>query len=139
MIRTMNGPGELWRMRKQFTLQLAATNFMTYVVSISARHPFRFHWSRGTGQIAMSEVMPGESSCQTSSLCKLIMIETGQAPQQPVCFTADVVPFRLTPNIQHFIGPVFTEGVLASGIMTIARCLTEPEVGSPSSWLSIVR
>jgi hypothetical protein len=32
------------------------------------------------------------------------------------------------PNMQHFLGPIFTEGLLTSGIMAIGRCLTEPEV-----------
>ena len=48
----------------------------------------------------------------------------------PVFATSDVVPFRFTPNIQHFIGPILTEGILTSGIMAIGRCLTEPEVRS---------
>ena len=42
--------------------------------------------------------------------------------------TSDVVPFRLTPNMQNFLGPIFTEGILASGMMTIGRSLTDPEV-----------
>ncbi|KAI0698576.1 hypothetical protein BC835DRAFT_1541792 [Cytidiella melzeri] len=109
MIRIMSGPSELWRMRKQFALQIAATSFLTYAFSIGSRTPSRFHVSRATGQIAMSEVLPG------------------QGPQHPVCYTSEAVPFRLTGNMQHFIGPVFTEGILASGMMTIARCLTEPE------------
>ena len=30
--------------------------------------------------------------------------------------------------MQHLLGPIFTEGLLSSGIMAIARSLTEPEV-----------
>lgn len=59
MIRIMDGPSELWRMRKQFALQLAATSFMTYVLCLTSRIPSRFHLSRSTGQLAMSELMPG--------------------------------------------------------------------------------
>lgn len=59
MIRTLCGPQELWRMRKTFTLQLAAVSFMTYVVCITQRHPSRFHISRSTGQIYMSELLSG--------------------------------------------------------------------------------
>ncbi|KAK2466244.1 hypothetical protein APHAL10511_001886, partial [Amanita phalloides] len=58
MLRTMDDPSELWKMRKQFALQLAACNFMTYVFCLSSRHPTRFHISRSTGQIAMTELMP---------------------------------------------------------------------------------
>lgn len=60
MIRTMDGPVELWRMRKQFALQVASSAFMTYVLCLSSRVPARFHLSRATGQIAMSELLPGQ-------------------------------------------------------------------------------
>jgi len=109
MIRTMNGPNELWRMRKQFASQIAATSFMTYILCLTSRLASRFHLSRTTGQIAMSELLPG------------------LANHAPVFATNDAIPFRFTPNMQHFIGPIFTEGILASGIMAIARSLTEPE------------
>ncbi|KAI0335467.1 atypical/PIKK/TRRAP protein kinase [Cubamyces sp. BRFM 1775] len=109
MIKTMDGPSELWRMRKEFALQLASSSFMTYLICLGSRLPSRFHWSRSTGQIAMSEILPGLT------------------PQAPYFTSADAVPFRFTPNLQHFLGPILTEGILACGIMSIGRCLTEPE------------
>jgi len=96
-------------MRKQFALQLASCSFMTYAFCLSSRHPTRFHISRATGQVAMTELLPGVSN------------------QAPIFATSDVVPFRFTPNMQIFVGPIFTEGILASSIMAIARSLTEPE------------
>ncbi|CCM01587.1 uncharacterized protein FIBRA_03647 [Fibroporia radiculosa] len=104
MIRTMSSPSDLWHTRKQFALQIAATSFMTYVLCISSRVPGRFHWSRTTGQIAMTFVS-----------------------QSPIFGTTDTVPFRLTPNMQHFMGPILIEGVLTSAMMALGRCLTEPE------------
>jgi transformation/transcription domain-associated protein len=83
---------------------------MTFVLCLSSRHPNRFQICRSTGQIAMTELLPGISS------------------NLPVFATSDVVPFRFTPNMQTFLGPIFTEGVLTAGIMAIARSLTEPEV-----------
>ncbi|KDQ64542.1 hypothetical protein JAAARDRAFT_28186 [Jaapia argillacea MUCL 33604] len=109
MLRTMNGPGELWRIRKQFTTQIAATAFMTYILCLTSRLPSRFHLSRASGQIAMSELLPGVSG------------------QGPILHSNDTVPFRFTPNMQRFVGPIFTEGVLTSAIMAIGRSLTEPE------------
>ncbi|KAJ3510077.1 hypothetical protein NLJ89_g4881 [Agrocybe chaxingu] len=109
MIRTMGAPDELWRMRKQFSLQLASCCFMTHVFALSSRHPARFQVSRATGLIAMTELLPGISNTM------------------PLFATSDIVPFRLTPNMQSVLGPIFTEGILASGIMAIARSLTEPE------------
>ncbi|KAI6151887.1 hypothetical protein BKA82DRAFT_2906299 [Pisolithus tinctorius] len=111
MTCVMEGPSDLWRMRKQFALQVAATSFMTYVFCLTSRSPSRFHISRSTGLIAMSELLPGVAS------------------QAPVFASNDAVPFRLTPNMQRFIGPILTEGLLTTSILAIARCLTEPDFG----------
>ncbi|KAG7449166.1 uncharacterized protein BT62DRAFT_1073682 [Guyanagaster necrorhizus] len=109
MIRTMDGPSELWRMRKQFALQVAACSFMTYLLCVGGRLPSRFYISRSTGQIAMTELLPSMTS------------------NHPQFATSDVVPFRLTPNMQHFMSPIFMEGILATSLMSMGRCLTEPE------------
>ncbi|KAH8118563.1 FAT-domain-containing protein [Phellopilus nigrolimitatus] len=109
MTRTMCSPQELWRMRKAFTLQLAAVSFMTYIVCITSRQPPRFHISRATGQIYMSEILPGVSS-QNAQIAHL-----------------ESVPFRFTPNLQHFVNPTGTEALFCPAIVAIARALTKPE------------
>ena len=48
-------------------------------------------------------------------------------PTAPQFKSTDPTPFRLSPNIQHFIGPVGIEGVLTSALMALGRTLTEPE------------
>ncbi|KAG1820144.1 uncharacterized protein BJ212DRAFT_1266107 [Suillus subaureus] len=111
MTSAMATPADLWRMRKQFALQVAATSFMTFVFCLTSRAPSRFHLSRSTGLMTMSEMLPG------------------LAGQAPVFASNDAVPFRFTPNMQRFLGPVFTEGLLTTGIMVIGRCLTEPDFG----------
>ena len=58
MARTMSGPDEVWRMRKQFALQIASSSFMTYTFCLSSRQPSRFQISRKTGFIAMTELLP---------------------------------------------------------------------------------
>lgn len=60
MIQIMDGPSELWKIRKQFALQIASCSFMTYVLCLSSRHPSRFQLSRVTGQVAMTELLPGK-------------------------------------------------------------------------------
>ena len=126
-MRTMGTPNELWRMRKEIALQLAETSFMTYFVCLGSRVPSRFHWSRATGQIAMSEILPGTThfDLEVYQSDRLLL---GSTSANPMFASTDSVPFRFTPNFQHLLGPILTEGVLASGIMAIARCLTEPEV-----------
>ncbi|TFK23272.1 atypical/PIKK/TRRAP protein kinase [Coprinopsis marcescibilis] len=109
MTRTMEGPVELWRMRKQFTLQISTCSFMTYVFSISSRNPSRYQISQSTGLIAMTDLLPGISS------------------QLPIFATTDTVPFRFTPNMQQFVGSIFMDGILAPSIMAIGQALTEPE------------
>lgn len=123
----MVGPEELWRMRKQFSLQLASSSFMTFVFALSSRHPSRFQISRTTGLIAMTELIPGLFILKFLECAKLTS-SIGVSGQFPVYATPDIVPFRLTPNMQTFMGPIFMEGVLTSGIMAIGRSLTEPEV-----------
>ncbi|EKM59507.1 uncharacterized protein PHACADRAFT_205724 [Phanerochaete carnosa HHB-10118-sp] len=110
--RTINGPTELWRFRKEFSTQIAASCFITYVLALSSRTPSRFHISRNSGQVALSEVLPG--------------IPTN-AVGPPLIGSPEAVPFRLTPNMQHFIGPIGTEGLLVASIMAMGRCLSEPE------------
>jgi transformation/transcription domain-associated protein len=48
--------------------------------------------------------------------------------QLPVFASHDVVPFRFTPNLQHFIGDCFTEGILISAMMAMGHALSEPQV-----------
>lgn len=56
----MAGPMDLWLMRKQFTLQVAAMSFMTYVLYAGSRTPARISISKQTGRIYASEVIPGK-------------------------------------------------------------------------------
>jgi len=62
MMRTMDDSSALWRMRKQFASQVASLSFMTYVLCLSSRNPSRFHISRATGLIAMTELLPGKDN-----------------------------------------------------------------------------
>jgi transformation/transcription domain-associated protein len=115
-------------MRKQFALQIASSSFMTHMFSLSSRHPSRFQISRTTGLIAMTELLPGTDFLNNSYVGSHNFF-SGISSSLPLFATTDVVPFRLTPNMQNFLGPIFTEGILTSGIMAIGRSLTEPEVG----------
>lgn len=109
MISTMSSPSELWHIRKQMTLQMASFIFLTYVMSMGARVPSRIHISRSSGKIYTSDMLPSI------------------VPNRPEFVNAEAVPFRFTPNLQRFITPIGTEGLLTSSMMAIARCLTESE------------
>jgi transformation/transcription domain-associated protein len=63
MIMAMGTPESLWLMRKQFALQTATVMFLTFVCSLSNRTPSRFHISRKTGLMYMTEILPGQLIC----------------------------------------------------------------------------
>jgi transformation/transcription domain-associated protein len=100
---------EFWLFRKQFSYQLAALTFMTYIMYMHNRYPQKFHIARGSGNIWGSELM------------------TYMGASKPFFTNPEPVPFRLTPNMQVLMGPLATEGIFASSVMAIARCLTEPQ------------
>lgn len=60
MIKTMKSNEDLWTIRKQFTSQMAAVSFMTYIMSICQRHPHKFMISRNTGKLYTTEVLPSK-------------------------------------------------------------------------------
>ena len=93
--------------RRQFSYQLAALTFMTYVMHMSARYPHKLTISRATGNIWGSELIPAIVN------------------NRPIFHNPEQVPFRLTPNLQTLMGPLATEGLFSAALMAIARCLTE--------------
>ncbi|GAA5907251.1 hypothetical protein JCM6882_008402 [Rhodosporidiobolus microsporus] len=109
LIKSMASPNDLWHLRKQMTTSMAAFIFLTYVMSIADRRPYRIHISRSTGKINTVDMVPSI------------------VPNKPELIHNEAVPFRFTPNFQRFIGPHGTEGLLVSSLMAIARALTESE------------
>ena len=65
--------------------------------------------SRSTGRIWGTELIPSMAS------------------MKPTLHNNEAVPIRLTPNLQTLMGPLNLEGIFASSMMTVARCLMEPE------------
>ncbi|KAK4147258.1 uncharacterized protein C8A04DRAFT_9288 [Dichotomopilus funicola] len=100
---------EFWLFRRRFSYQMAALTFMTYILHIDKRYPHKINIARGSGNIWGSELI------------------SFMATNRPYFHNQEPVPFRLTPNLQTLMGPLATEGIFASAIMAIARCLTEPE------------
>ncbi|KAI9827707.1 MAG: hypothetical protein M1819_006908 [Sarea resinae] len=100
---------DFWLFRRQFSYQLAALTFMTYVMHMNNRYPHKLSIARGTGNIWGSELIPA------------------MAAGRAFFHNPEPVPFRLTPNLQTLMGPIATEGIFSCALMAIARCLTEPE------------
>jgi len=100
---------DFWLFRRQFSYQLAALTFMTYVMHMNNRYPHKLSIARATGNIWGSELIPA------------------MAAGKAVFHNPEPVPFRLTPNLQTLMGPIAMEGIFSCAVMAIARCLTEPE------------
>lgn len=109
---------DFWLFRRTFSYQLAALTFMTYVMHMNTRYPHKISISRGSGRVWGSELIPS------------------MAVGKPILHNNEPVPFRLTPNMQTLMGPLSLEGIFAPAVMTVARCLIEPE-GDLESQLAI--
>jgi transformation/transcription domain-associated protein len=61
MLRTLRSYSDYWFHRKRFISQYATATFMSYLFSIGHRTPHKITISRKTGNIWMTELLPGES------------------------------------------------------------------------------
>ncbi|KAF2204446.1 hypothetical protein GQ43DRAFT_387954 [Delitschia confertaspora ATCC 74209] len=100
---------DFWLFQRTFSYQLAALTFLTYVMHMNTRFPHKLSISRASGRVWGSELIPS------------------MAVPKPMLLNPEMVPFRLTPNLQTLMGPLATEGIFAPSMMAIARCLIEPE------------
>ncbi|KAF2731895.1 hypothetical protein EJ04DRAFT_578779 [Polyplosphaeria fusca] len=100
---------DFWLFRRTFSYQLAALSFMTNIMFMNTRYPHKLSISRATGKVWGSELIPS------------------MAVGKPILHNNEPVPFRLTPNLQTLMGTLAMEGIFASSVMTVARCLIEPE------------
>ncbi|KAG1055750.1 hypothetical protein G6F43_002312 [Rhizopus delemar] len=107
MLRTLRSYSDYWFHRKRFISQYATATFMSYLFSIGHRTPHKITISRKTGNIWMTELLPGWSQ------------------NNPLLGNGESVPFRFTPNIQEYMTAVGVDGLFSSCLMATARSLTE--------------
>lgn len=113
---------DFWLFRKQFTSQYASFIFTTYMMCVNTRQPQKIHVNRGSGSVWTSDMLP----CKIASKSASLDGSSGGRPA-PLFYNAEMVPFRLTPNIQKLIGESGLEGILSVYVLAIARALTEPK------------
>ena len=113
---------DFWLFRKQFTSQYASFIFSTYMMCVNTRQPQKIHVNKGSGNVWTSDMLPCKIASKNASLDG----SQGGRPA-PLFYNAEMVPFRLTPNIQKLIGETGMEGILSVYLLAIARALTEPE------------
>ncbi|TID14916.1 hypothetical protein CANINC_004587 [Pichia inconspicua] len=120
---------DFWVFRKQFSSQYATFTFATYMLCINARQPQKIHIHQASGRVWTSEMLPykvvggktPQNIFQNSSL------DVSAQRAAPMFCSLELVPFRLTPNIQELIGPIGSEGILSMHMMLIAQCLADPQ------------
>lgn len=126
MVKTMKTPESLWLMRKQFAIHSAANMFLTYMCCLHGRWPTRFQLSRKTGKMYMTEILPCEPQHRPPSATKLIA-PLATTSNTPIISSSESVPFRLTPNMQHFITRTGVEGIVSAVLTALSKSLTLPE------------
>jgi len=126
MVKSMKDPESLWLMRKQFAIQSAANMFLTYMCCLHGRAPSRFQFSRKTGGMYMSEILPGAELVSTFNHAPNAN-RTATAAGTPIITSSEAVPFRLTPNMQHFITKTGVEGTVTAVLTALSKSLTGPE------------
>lgn len=113
---------DFWLFRKQFTSQYASFIFSTFMMCVNTRQPQKIHVNKNSGTVWTSDMLP----CKVANKSGALESNQNGRPQ-PLFYNAELVPFRLTPNIQKLIGEVGMEGILSVYVLAIARALTEPE------------
>ncbi len=99
---------EFWIFRKTFTRQYACSIFLTYVMALGHRYPHKISLSKSRGTVINTEILP-------------TLNPNGQIT------LVEAVPFRLTPNLQKLVSPLYVEGLLAPAIHSCAEVYYKPD------------
>jgi transformation/transcription domain-associated protein len=103
----MNSLEDVWRLRQQFSVQYAMHSFFSYVMFLNSKHPTKWCLSCHSGRVYVAEVTPSYT------------------PQTLQLESSEPVPFRLTPNFQHFMTPQGIQGLFVPTLMYVGRALAE--------------
>lgn len=120
---------DFWVFRKQFSSQYATFAFSTYMLCINARQPQKIHIHQGSGRVWTSEMLPYKVVVAKTphNIFQNSSLDVSTQRAAPMFCSMELVPFRLTPNIQELIGPIGSEGILSIHMMLISQCLTDPQ------------
>lgn len=59
--------------------------------------------------------------------CGLVANDIATSAGSPIITSSEAVPFRLTPNMQHFITKTGVEGIVTAVLTALSKSLTLPE------------
>jgi phosphatidylinositol kinase/protein kinase (PI-3 family) len=105
-----------WHVRKQFTIQIGIIGYLSYLLSMGKQDPHKICINMSSGLVQYADLKPNYKS----SLDNENNVTTTLGNDESI-------PFRLTPNISHFISPPGIKGVLTSSMMALSNALKENE------------
>lgn len=98
----------LWTFKKQFAIQVALSCFMSYMLQIGGRAPNKILFAKNTGKIFQTDFHPAYD------------------PNGLIEFN-ELVPFRLTRNMQAFFSNFGVEGLIVSAMCSAAQSVVSPK------------
>ncbi|KAM3383848.1 hypothetical protein ACQJBY_008479 [Aegilops geniculata] len=98
----------LWTFKKQFAIQVALSCFMSYMLQIGGRAPNKILFAKNTGKIFQTDFHPAYD------------------PNGLIEFN-ELVPFRLTRNMQAFFSNFGVEGLIVSAMCSAAQSVISPK------------
>lgn len=108
MAAVLPAPDAFAAFRVRFAQQLAVSNCLAHVLSVSDRTPQRVLFSQKSGDLVNAEFRPSYSSVG-------------------LLVSPDAVPFRLSRNMQALLTPLGVRGPFAASMTELARCLAKRE------------
>ncbi|KAK1363493.1 Histone acetyltransferase SAGA, TRRAP/TRA1 component, PI-3 kinase superfamily [Heracleum sosnowskyi] len=108
MYKTLSNVNHMWAFKRQFTIQLALSCFLSYVLHIGGRSPDRILFAKNSGKVFQTDFHP-------------VYNDNG------IIDFNEPIPFRLTRNFLEFISHFGVEGVLVSSISSAAQAVVSPK------------
>ncbi|CAM8905182.1 unnamed protein product [Rhodiola kirilowii] len=108
MYKTLLSGNDLWAFKKQFAIQLALSNLVSYMLQIGGRSPNKILFAKNTGKIFQTDFHPAYDANG--------IIEFNEP-----------VPFRLTRNLQSFFSHFGVEGFIVSAMCAAAQAVVSPK------------
>jgi len=112
---------DFWMFRKLFTQQIALAGFVEFTIHLTRLNPEMINIARDSGSV-------------TFNFFKFDIDDSkGELDaNRPV-------PFRLTPNICELISPVGVTGIVTNCMISVARCLVQPQFSISSYFRTILK
>lgn len=108
MYKTLISTHHMWAFKKQFSVQLALSSFMSFMLQIGGRSPNKILFAKNTGKIFQTDFHPAYDANG--------MIEFNEP-----------VHFRLTRNMQSFFSSFGVEGLIVSAMCSAAQAVVSPK------------